>query len=75
MGEKGEAMNRDLLAEAIAIVEGRTMLLARKEHLEVVLGTLQAVMNSADYDAMKYAHQYPVPELADVKFVGAEGQA
>lgn len=71
----GVYVSRDILAEAIAIAEGRTVMLARREHLEAVLGTLHAMMRKEDFELMKLTHAYPAPELAHVRFVGAEGNA
>jgi len=65
-------MSRDLLAEAIAIHEGRSLSVPTHEHLEVLLGTLEALMGHEDFQMLREFHQ---PICERVTFLAAQGNA
>lgn len=60
-------MQRDYIAEALAIVEGRSILLAQDKHLTALYGLLQGHMRPEDWAAMHVAHSYP-PVEPDAEF-------
>jgi len=65
-------MSRDVLAEAIAMHEGRSLSVPTHEHLEVLLGTLEALLGHDDYQIMRELHQ---PIYRQVTFRMEAGQA
>jgi hypothetical protein len=51
-------MTRDFLAEALAIAEGRSMLLAQRDHIEALYGVIRT-MSPEQYRLILETHAYP----------------
>lgn len=54
---------RDFLAEALAIAEGRSILLAQRGHIEAMYGVIRT-LSPEQYQLILETHPFPAPEKA-----------